>query len=90
MATIRTHISEHFPSIVPRQGNEPGNEVAHLLWMCTEINQTMSPKKIIDALKAARWVGWMLHECEVLGFWDNEKSRELARADVEAKNDLPR
>jgi hypothetical protein len=89
IAEMRSTIMERFPSITARESFLPGDEVAHLLWMATQIENMMSCS-LKDATKAARWIGWMLGKCGDLGFWDNTHSQYLAREDVRLKNDLPR
>lgn len=41
------------------------------------------------ALKAGRWIGWMLHTLEEYTLWKNEDSRRVVRQDAEAGNDRP-
>lgn len=53
----------------------------YLIWM---INQMQT---FTDALKAARWIGWILAHAELQGFMDNETSRNLIRSDVAEQND---
>lgn len=85
---IRIRILSDFPSVTPRENTDPGFEIANLLWMCEQI-ESMNQKSIREALKASRWIGWMIRECESLGFWDAEYTRKLVQSDCEEKNDLP-
>ena len=57
----------------------------HLLWMCEQI-AGFDESSRSDALKAARWIGWMLAvmERQCPGEWPNDLSRQLVRADEQA------
>ncbi len=62
----------------------------HMAWMAQEI-ASLDTSSLEDAIKAGRWIGWMLLAAEqVHGFWDNTRSRELIRRDVSKQNHLPR
>jgi hypothetical protein len=56
--------------------------------MCVKISKmyTRHPK---NALKAARWIGWILSQMELQGFWTNAQSRNLIRRDVRFEFDKP-
>lgn len=62
--------------------------LSHMAWMVKEIT-TFDRHSMADALKAARWIGWLLCAAEMHGFWDNNRSRALIRMDKEAHTDLP-
>lgn len=89
IAAIRSVIEKKFPSITPKESLSPGDEPGNLLWMADSI-ENLNRRSIADAVKAGRWIGWMLCKCEHLEFWDNPRSRELVREDKGLKNDLPR
>lgn len=55
---------------------------AHLLWMIEEI-RVMDTDSVDAAIKAGRYIGWVLREVESQGFWDNEHTRDLVRGDVQ-------
>ncbi len=59
----------------------PGSvPVSHLLWMCDEIEK-MDISSADAALKAARWIGWILAHVEIRGIWKNSDSRNIIRLD---------
>lgn len=89
IAEIRSLIWKRFPNAVSRENLEPGGEAENLLFMA-DVIEALDTSSIRNATKAARWIGWMTRECEILGFWNNDRTRELVRGDVFAKNDLPR
>lgn len=62
--------------------------VQHIFWMCDQIDG-FDPYSLSDALKAARWIGWIFHEMENMKVWDNSVSRELAGADALFDFDRP-
>lgn len=76
---------------VPRVQNLHGKPtLEHLAWMVEHI-ASLEVTSIEDAVKAGRWIGWMLLAAEeVHGFWDNAYSRELTRMDVAKGHHLPR
>jgi hypothetical protein len=55
----------------------------HIAWMVEQI-ASFDTRSIEDAIKAGRWIGWMLCAAEMHGFWSNRRSRELIRMDREA------
>lgn len=61
----------------------------HLAWMVGEV-AALSRTSLDDALKAGRWIGWMLLAAEIMGFWNNDMSRNLILKDREAGNDKPK
>lgn len=75
LAYIRSAILSRYPEATPLEG---GERIRHLLWMADELDSGR-----FDVLKYHRWIGWMLAMCEVEGLFDNNKSRELVRSDVE-------
>ncbi len=76
---------------VPRVQNLHGKPTReHLAWMVHQI-ASLDQYSIEDAIKAGRWIGWMLLAAEeVHHFWDNTHSRELVRKDVSLQYHLPR
>lgn len=69
--------------------NEQGMRTPeHLAWMVTQVAK-LDRTSIEDAIKAARWIGWMLCAAEELGFWDNARSRALIRKDIAEGYALP-
>jgi hypothetical protein len=83
---IERYIARVFPNTRPcEHGRDRSAE--RVLWMIQEINAM--PETIKGSLKAARWIGYVLHMCEELGFWHNGHSRDLIRKDVESGNDRP-
>lgn len=60
----------------------------HLAWMVQEMC-ALNRTSISDAVKAGRWIGWMLLAAEMHGFWSNQRSRDFIRADRAAGFDLP-
>lgn len=61
---------------------------AYLVWMCDEIEK-MSTSSEEDALKAGRWIGWILAHMELQGFWENDRSRDYVRIDKANGFDKP-
>jgi hypothetical protein len=75
-----------FPGVVAKVHPE-AKGAPHLMWMCNQIEYFDQTGP--HALKAARWIGWMLkfvEDIESLG-WTNSISRDLIRRDVEEGND---
>lgn len=66
----------------------PDEELAHVLWMAEEFPKRFD-NSIKDAVKAARWIGWMFKSLENLGYLTNFDSRDMARKDKEAGLDIP-
>lgn len=64
------------------------DQVRHLQWMCGEIDG-LDPYSLSVALKAARWIGWILRAMEEMNIWSNETSRDLVRADALHGFDAP-
>lgn len=62
---------------IPKSGPVP---LPYLLWMAEEV-KNMDTSSLELAVKAGRWIGWILREIEVQGFWDNNHSRDLTRED---------
>lgn len=60
----------------------------HLLKMCDQIDH-FDVFSLAAALKAARWIGWILAEVEQRDHWPNSVSRDLIRADVLHGHDRP-
>lgn len=53
---------------------------SYLLWMCQELEK-METGSIENAVKAGRWIGWILAHIELEGFWSNAESRDYTRED---------
>lgn len=76
------------PEIQPdEKGLENGNIEGYALWMTSQI-RAMNCGDIEVAMKAARWIGYVLRIVEERGYWGNERSRELLRSDISEKNQL--
>lgn len=89
--TIRNEINRRFPTAAPKTEELAEGEVAspsYILWMCAEVEK-MDRTSMKAALKAARWMGWVFAHVECLEFWDNTRTRELVRADVQQGLDEP-
>lgn len=67
--------------------NEP-TRILHLQWMCGQL-ENMDPFSLSAALKAARWIGWILRDIEAMNIWPNSVSRDLVRADALGGFDRP-
>lgn len=60
----------------------------HILWMCDKIEK-MDISFFDEAIKAARWIGWVLAHMELTGTWNNKQSRDLVRIDRKLGFDKP-
>ncbi|KKR43645.1 hypothetical protein A2434_02035 [Candidatus Woesebacteria bacterium RIFOXYC1_FULL_41_14] len=81
-------IKDSKPEIRPDEnGLENGNIEGYTLWMTSQIRAMNHDSQEI-ALKAARWVGYVLRMVEEKGYWDNERSRELIRGDISQQNHI--
>ncbi len=60
----------------------------YILWMCDEVEK-MDINNLDDAIKASRWIGWILAHAEMHAVWSNEISRNYVRADRNAGFDKP-
>ena len=87
---IRIAIQRKYPVAQPDENGLASNDVpSYILWMINKIGE-MDAFSYAGALKAARWLGWVLRVVESdLNLWDNTKSRELVRSDVLADRDKP-
>lgn len=83
----RMAIIRRFPGTVARERDRGGDLPSHLLWMLDRIG-SMDRTDPRDAAKAGRWLGWVLAEVEILGLWENARSRDLVREDVRAGADI--
>lgn len=61
---------------------------AHLLWMCDQLEK-MDTESFDNALKAGRWIGWILAHVERNSVWSNARSRDLVRLDRTQGFDKP-
>ena len=90
ISAIRIALRKRFLSATPFESLSPEYSASNILWMAERVEH-MDRSSLSDAVRAARWIGWMLHVCETdLYLWDNALSRDLIRKDVSLKNDLPR
>ena len=91
ITAIRQRIEKEKPGTRPRfrefldSGPAP---LSYLLWMCFQI-EVMDTSSDESALKAGRWIGWILAHIEIHGLWDNTKSRRLVRSDHKKGFDKP-
>ncbi len=86
---FKRRLSEEFPGSQPSQTQEGAPVHEYLLWMVIQIEQ-MDTASLDSALKAGRWLGWVLHAIEeTLGWWPNAYSRDIVRVDVAAGRDRP-
>ena len=88
---LRT-IQDKFPGIKESNvlNKDQSNLPNYFVWMCNSVLK-FNYSSWADALKAARWIGWILRAAEQdLRLWDNTKSRNLIRNDVELRFDRPR
>lgn len=84
LTEITRVIREKDPRVVPNKGSYVSGKgkvapLSHLLWMVNEIG------KIDDPEKAGPLVGYVLAHIEFQGFWDNKKSLDLLRKDVDGR-----
>jgi len=61
---------------------------SYLLWMIQEV-QDMDISSIDSALKAARWIGWIIAHTEMLVGFSNTESRDWVREDKTNGFDKP-
>lgn len=88
---IRRRIEREYPGTKARYKDLRKDEIvppSHLLWMCREI-ENMNTVSIDSAVKAGRWLGWILAHMESRGLWDNRTSRRLVRSDHKKAFDKP-
>lgn len=86
---VFTKIIEVYPNAGPDENRDDDSLENYILWMTEKVMQ-MNRDSLEDALKAARWVGWILCMVEEkLGLWDNNFSRDLVRDDVINGRHLP-
>lgn len=89
VSTIRNDVMKKHPGSKPLSIHDGGSLVSHVLWMLDAIEQ-MDTSSIEDAVKAGRWIGWLLRREENdLDSWDNLASRGLIRIDKENGHDVP-
>ena len=84
-------ISEAFPEAEARQhSGHIGKEAlpSHLLWM-VEIMGSWDTFSVKEAVKAARWIGWIFRAMEELGLHTKEDSRSFSKMDVDKGYHLP-
>jgi len=89
--TLKNAIREKHPNI--QSSYVDINEVkiipiSYVLWMLDKVEK-METSSIDDALKAARWMGWIFREIELRGIWTNNQTRNAVRADRLAGLDKP-
>ncbi len=91
ITAIRVRIEKEKPGTKPRfrELKEGGlAPLSYLLWMCKQVEE-MDTSSIESAIKAGRWLGWILAHMEIHGLWDNAKSRRLVRSDHKKGFDKP-
>lgn len=73
-----------------RKALKPSDAVfsSHLRWMCDQIEK-MDQDSVSEAVKAGRWIGWVLAHVEMMQLWHNNQSRNLIRIDRQAGRDVP-
>ena len=88
---VRQTIQEVAPGTRSEQGlalDPKDVPFSYLLWTCDKVSE-MNTNSLDDALKASRWIGWILARAEVKGLWNNEISRDIVRNDVYHGFDRP-
>ena len=60
----------------------------YLAWMCDQIER-FETDSLDNALKASRWIGWIMAMMEETFGWSNDHSRQCARQDVKLSFDKP-
>ena len=90
---VRRIIEEVSPGIKPKfidlssWGASPVTS-SYILWMCDQVEE-MDTSSIKHAVKAGRWIGYILSQMETRGYWSNSQSRALTREDHLSGLDLP-
>jgi hypothetical protein len=89
-AAIKESLKEKYGIIdADENGIVNSNIAGYILWMLDSVER-MNVQSLDHALKAARWMGWILRVVEEdLKLWENDKSRDLVREDVGLGNDRP-
>ncbi|GEM_PF-2074677 len=90
---IRTRIKKVYPDTKPvfmqtimlDDGLVP---LSYLLWMCDEL-QIWDTTSIDSAVKAGRWIGWVLAHFELHEFMENNETRDMVHEDREQGFDKP-
>ncbi len=91
ITALRAAIEEHYPGTQAACSEIIEGQLAplpYLLWMCDEVGR-MDTTSIDEALKAARWMGWVFAYIELHSVWNNTMTRNHVRADHEAGFDKP-
>ncbi len=89
LETLEREILKAYPDAKPDENAIDTDMPSYLLWMIGKL-RTFDVASMKDALKAARWLGWIWRVVESeLKLWDNARSRELTRIDVQAGHDMP-
>lgn len=91
ISVLKTAILEKFGVIEARFEELEKGRVAspsYLLWMCDEVSR-MDTTSLDEAVKAARWMGWVFAHAELIGIWTNTDTRNHVRKDREQAFDKP-
>lgn len=87
----REIIRQNFPEAVPDKSQNPKkgevSKPGYLLWMLKEVSRFDGSMN--NAIKAARWLGWIFRDLEIQGLIDNEETKRLFKQDVTEGNDRP-
>jgi hypothetical protein len=86
-AAIRGHIRKLNPEARPAEDPKARPTLPHMLWMLDQLEHF--PNSVHDAVKAGRWIGWVLDAAERMEWWGNTVSRSLIREDRTEGNDVP-
>lgn len=91
IAAVRAALGEKYPAARAEYASIAPGAVAppsYLLWMCEEILM-MDASSVDESAKAGRWIGWVAAHVELLGIWDNDRTRDLIREDRRNGYDKP-
>lgn len=91
LAALRAAVQNKFPGTEAEYRELVPLKVApasYLLWMCDEVEK-MDTSSVDEAVKAARWMGWVFAHAELLGIWTNTQTRDLVREDRREGLDKP-
>jgi hypothetical protein len=93
IAAVRAAIRDRHGSLEPNEYGIRDDLPGYLLWMVGQVESwpATAPSELsaLEAsVKAASWMGWVNRSMEVLEFWDNDRSRDLIRADKKARSHL--
>lgn len=90
LETLEREIKGRFSAAKPDEHVIDTDMPSYLLWMIERM-RTFDITSQKDALKAARWLGWMWGVVEYdLKLWNNARTREITRVDVRNGHDMPK